>query len=186
MKAGGGKAKGSGFEREVCKVLSLWATHGMKEDVFWRSAMSGGRATVMRKRRTAANQAGDISAVGEEGHALTNAFFIECKFYKDLGLTQFLLGKSTGHLARFWRETKEEAEKHGKLPLLIAKQNLSQPFVILDVDVGLDKTFTKGPYPRVAKQPHLYIYPSGVWMYWLSDLFLKPKPKVKHARHLRK
>src|SRR5215216_6431446 len=38
--------KGPQWEREVCRALSLWVTNGERVDVFWRSAMSGGRATV--------------------------------------------------------------------------------------------------------------------------------------------
>ena len=36
--------KGSEFEREMCKCLSLWWTDSKRDDVFWRSAQSGGRA----------------------------------------------------------------------------------------------------------------------------------------------
>jgi hypothetical protein len=46
MRKGGGKQKGSQFERDVCRELSLWVSHGKQEDVYWRSAMSGGRSTV--------------------------------------------------------------------------------------------------------------------------------------------
>ena len=50
MRKGGGKAKGSSFERLICKELSLWITGGEHQDVFWRSAMSGGRSTVAMKK----------------------------------------------------------------------------------------------------------------------------------------
>jgi len=46
MRKGGGKAKGASFERDICRRLSLWVSAGKQEDVFWRSAMSGGRSTV--------------------------------------------------------------------------------------------------------------------------------------------
>src|SRR5687767_11847864 len=104
------KAKGSQFERVVCKQLSLWVSGGKQQDCFWRSAMSGGRATVRNKsaagrvRRTVVRQGGDIASVAPEGHALTDKFYVECKNYKQLALDRFLL-LNTGNLAKFWKET---------------------------------------------------------------------------------
>ena len=128
MKGGGSKAKGSNFEREVCKKLSLWVTNGKRKDCFWRAAMSGGRATVARKRGETVRQAGDITAVAPEGRVL-DGFYIECKFYKDLSLESFFLhGK--GMLAKFWRVAVREAASHNKTPWLIAKQN-NRPTLLL-------------------------------------------------------
>ena len=42
----GGKAKGSAFEREVCKMLNVWLTGKEKPYVFWRSPSSGALATI--------------------------------------------------------------------------------------------------------------------------------------------
>jgi hypothetical protein len=79
VKKGGGKGKGSSFERKVCVLLSLWVTNGKKKDAFWRSSMSGGRATIHVKRGDKNRQAGDIAAVAPEGHQFTDVFFAECK-----------------------------------------------------------------------------------------------------------
>lgn len=122
MRKGGGKHKGSAFEREVCEALSLWVTDGRKKDVFWRSATSGGRATSAHKRGEHIRQAGDICAVSPEGHEFCNQYFIECKHYKSLGILDFILN-DRGRLARFWQVCKKEARKYDKIPLLIAKQN---------------------------------------------------------------
>lgn len=113
------KAKGSSFERLICKQLSLWVSHGEREDVFWRSAMSGGRATV---RGTAVRQAGDICAVAPEGHDFTKQFFVECKHVKKLALDQFLI-KNTGPLRQFWLKLLKQADRHSRCPMLIARQN---------------------------------------------------------------
>lgn len=134
MKPGGGKSKGSAFERLVCKRLSLFISKGKKEDVFWRSAMSGGRATLAAKKGkgTAAKaQAGDISAVSIEGYELANTYYIECKSYADLDLVPFFLGKQTGNLALFWQQTIDAAREHGKEPMLIAKQNKLDPLLLM-------------------------------------------------------
>jgi hypothetical protein len=126
MRPGGGKQKGSAFEREVCTKLSLWLTNGKNKDVLWRSAMSGGRATVGRGQ---VRQCGDICSVSEEGHVLTNSYYIECKHYHDLQFNSFVLhGK--GCLAKFWQTAKTEARKYGLHPVLIAKGNHFPAIVI--------------------------------------------------------
>ena len=134
MGKGTGKSKGSAFERRICQHLSLWATNGKRRDVFWRSAMSGGRATLLqRKGRVASNISGDIAAVGKEGHELLDRFSIECKSYKDLGLVAFLLGTHKGLLSSFWNHHRGVAISAGKRPMVIAKQNNMPVVVLLDV-----------------------------------------------------
>jgi hypothetical protein len=131
MRPGGGKTKGASFEREVCKQLSLWISQGKQEDVFWRSSMSGGRSTVAAaKGKRLATQAGDISCIHPAGQPFANRFLIECKFYADLGFQGLLTG--TGHLVDFWLTTRREANRCGKLPLLIAKQNHILPLACLE------------------------------------------------------
>lgn len=129
-KKGSGKGKGSAFERKVCKALSLWVSHGEHEDLFWRSAMSGGRATVAKKRGAKLSRhAGDISATSEAGHKLTDTYFIECKSYKDLAIAKFLLS-GEGKLAEFWKVAFNEASSFDKIPLLIVHQNMMPTLVI--------------------------------------------------------
>ena len=125
-----GKQKGSAFERKVCKLLSLWVSHGESEDLFWRSAMSGGRATVgARQGKNHARHAGDISATSPEGHALTDMWYVECKAYRDLRIDAAFI-KSTGPLIRFWDVAVLEAGRYKKRPMLIAKQN-QVPVIVL-------------------------------------------------------
>lgn len=122
MKSGGGKSKGSAFERLVCVKLSLWLSSGLHEDLLWRSSMSGGRATVAHaKGKRLAAQSGDISAIHELGMPLTNKFLLECKFYRDLEYSGLITGK--GKLIQFWNTACIEAERYSKEPMLIAKQN---------------------------------------------------------------
>lgn len=131
------KQKGGEFERSVCKKLSLWLTHGKRQDCLWRSAMSGGRATVNRKRGIAnKTQCGDISAVSPEGHKLTDLFVIECKSYRNLDIAQgLILGR--GKLAEFWKELRVEAKAANKEPLLIAKQSRFETLLVTTY-VGAD------------------------------------------------
>ena len=133
MRRGGGKAKGAQFERDVCRDLSLWVSEGKQEDIFWRSAMSGGRSTIAAKRgKRLAAQAGDISCIHEMGMKFAAKFLIECKFYADLQYGGLMTGK--GHLVEFWQETVTEAVRCEKFPLLIAKQNRISPMACLGSD----------------------------------------------------
>lgn len=130
MKTGGGKSKGSAFERYCCKRLSLYVTMGKRDDVFWRSAMSGGRATLqLRKDIVNRAQSGDMTAIAPEGYALCDRCLFENKSYADLGIPQSLL-KGSGLLAKFWRDTQKAAARYDKVPVLIVKQNLIPVFVL--------------------------------------------------------
>jgi hypothetical protein len=132
MRAGGGKQKGSSFEREVCRDLSLWVSRQRSDDLFWRSAMSGGRATVrLKKGKKTAHQAGDICAVHPDGNILTDMFFIECKFYADLQAASLLFG-GAGKIISFWQVCCQQAQAHGKLPMLILRQNRYPALIGLD------------------------------------------------------
>src|SRR6266436_6000325 len=97
-----GKLKGGEWERQVCRKLSLWISEGQSDDLLWRSAMSGGRATIgLAKGIKRGSQAGDISAVTSLGEQFIGVFIVECKFYKDLQVLQGIC-KDTGLLYQFW------------------------------------------------------------------------------------
>ena len=148
MKLGGGKGKGSSFERRVCADLSLWVSGGTRKDLFWRTAMSGGRATVHRKSGVLLRQSGDICAVAVEGHKLVDLFHLELKHYKKLSLPSFFLS-GTGVLAGFWRKVVVEASSYSKAPMIIARQNNGPIFVVLN-DVESLKPLVRcmGDFPR--------------------------------------
>jgi len=130
MRSGGSKAKGSSFEIKICRELSLLVTGGKRTDVFWRSALSGGRATLEFDRGLInKSQAGDISAIAREGLWLIDGYQIECKHYGDLQFMSGLLS-NTGVLYGFWKSVVKDSSKHKKKPLLIAKQN-NRPIIML-------------------------------------------------------
>lgn len=167
MRSGGGKAKGAGFERMVCKRLSLWLSQGRRDDLFWRSAMSGGRATLKSGRKA---QAGDISAIHSEGDTFLQDVFIECKNYANLDLVAFLLGKDKGKLSKFWETAlMQAAETNKRYTLLIGKEDYRPIFVLTSPNWLLDS------------ENELYPILSGdsFQLYWFDDLFPKPeKPRI--------
>jgi hypothetical protein len=157
MRKGGGKQKGAQFERDVCRELSLWVSHGKQEDVYWRSAMSGGRSTVaaLKGKRLAA-QSGDLSCVHEVGYAFASKFIVECKFYADLNFLGLLTGK--GKLMEFWGELLVQAAAYSKLPMLIAKQNRMLTMVCL-CNIGSRELNLEKRALLIAPQRSLRIIP---------------------------
>lgn len=131
--------KGAGFERQICQRLSLWVSRMTRADVFWRSAMSGGRATLAAKRRRGRQftaQTGDISAIHELGHALLDLFVVECKFYRDFEVHTIVFGKLGGEFCQIWAKLMGEARSTGRCPMLLAKQN-RQPELLGTNKLGL-------------------------------------------------
>ena len=133
MKPGAGKTKGAAFERLVCKRLSLWVSGGRQKDIFYRSSMSGGRATVLSKKGESwGSVAGDICSVHPLGHKLTDKIFFECKHLKDAYLLQLLI-KQSGPLLSYWDTVCDQASKYNKLPCLIVKQNFQRDLLFFPV-----------------------------------------------------
>lgn len=161
MKPGGGKAKGAAFERQVCKDLSRWYTAGSNEAVFWRSAISGGRATQAAKQgQNLAHVSGDLCAVHPLGYPFVERVYTECKFYRDLALIGLCLNLKSG-INRHWTDCVTNANRYGKLPLLIARQNRTPPFVCLNSS-GTE-AFALKRY-RLAR-----IYPRDLDIFWYAE-----------------
>ena len=125
MRKGASKAKGSGFEREICKKLSLWISEGLRDDLYWRSAASGGRATVQSKKGIDnKSQVADITSIDPLGNKLTDKFIIECKSYQNIRIDSLIYDKpKNGSLLEFWLEIVKKGLEYNKSPLLIFKEN---------------------------------------------------------------
>ena len=81
------KGKGSKFERSMCKLLSIWWAG--RDDIFWRTSQSGGRATERKKKGLAtAGSYGDMTAIDELGRPFDDFFVMEFKkgYTNDLDL----------------------------------------------------------------------------------------------------
>lgn len=169
MKSGGSKQKGAAFERRICRALSLWISEGKEEDLFWRSAMSGGRATLMTKKgKGASAQAGDISAIHPAAHVLTEHFVIECKHYANLHLQNLVYG-GKGGIVEFWKQVCRDAKRNDKSPMLIAKQNRCPEIICL--------TFNSDQWIETAYDPMLISPPlkHNMVIYLLKDFLSNAK-----------
>ena len=149
MRAGGGKTKGSAFERKVCVDLSHWISGNFRDDLFWRSAMSGGRATVGKKqginRRT---QMGDITAIAGDSifarraAILQERAIIECKCLKTIQLEK-LIYEREGAVVDALRQIEELGDI--RAPVVIAKQD-RKPALIISSQVFF---YQHGAYPTI-------------------------------------
>ena len=72
--------KGGIFERAIAVKLSSWMTDGERTDILWRSAGSGGRATMRRRSgKDTANSHSDLRADDPIGFAFLKCLTTECK-----------------------------------------------------------------------------------------------------------
>lgn len=133
-------AKGQQFERDVCVLLSRWWTGGENDSVFWRTANSGGRATVRGKKgKTTRGQYGDICATDPIGQPFIDLFNVEIKRgYSRHTFADILDCPSNGAMPKYleWfvkaQKTSEEAGTYSWL--LIAKRDRRDPVVFVPSD----------------------------------------------------
>jgi hypothetical protein len=151
-------AKGASYERAICKRLSMWVSNLHRQDCFWRSAMSGGRATVLGKFRAGGHRntrpkhdahAGDIVATHPLGNLLCQNFVVECKHYKDLKWTTLVYG-GAGQVLGFWHKVKAEAFGSGRQPLLVMRQN-SMPDIVMTTCLGYYDLCKMGRIPLLVR-----------------------------------
>lgn len=102
--------KGSSFEREICKKLSLWWSDGQREDIFWRTSGSGARAkTRSKKGQSTFGQAGDIQATDPIGQPLIDVCTIELKRGYSRSTFADLADKPKGAKPQLYEEFIEQA-----------------------------------------------------------------------------
>ncbi len=133
MRRGGGHSKGSAFEREIARRLSVWWTGGVHDDIFWRTPGSGARATVRGKAGRNTREEGDLRAVGHLGQNLMQSIVVELKRgYKDWDLLDCVDSKqATPVLAGFLEKLQAMALALGRCPVLIAQRDRREPIIVM-------------------------------------------------------
>lgn len=143
-RAGHGKAKGSAYEREICVFLSLWWTANHREDIFWRSSASGGRATVRGKKGlSTAHQGGDVACTDPEGAPLTDLFAIEIKRGYSYSSIHELLDRhpkmALPEFGRWITQAIRSSEMTGTYSwLLITRRDRKMPIIWMTGDVAME------------------------------------------------
>jgi len=128
MRKGGGGAKGRQFERDISRILSLWISDGINEDIFWRTDASGARATTKSKKgKSLPFGAGDIKHEEEEGKIFTDIFLVEVKrgYGEKIDFLNFIDKPKTKNIFLDWfNKAQKECDFHNKkVPLIIFKRN---------------------------------------------------------------
>lgn len=169
MRPGGGSEKGGSYERRVCKALSFWISKGRRDDIFWRTPMSGGRHTVRRRKGTGAmDEVGDIRATHESGKPFINQFVLDCKSYRNLKMHTLLVPKAAKKsIAAFWSTTVRIAEEVHRQPIMVCKENKLPDFVLLYEVTALGLGLEDWIVARYA--------PLKVCLVWLSDFVMHAK-----------
>lgn len=146
MKKGGGKAKGSSFERFYAKKISLWITDGKRDDAVWRSSNSGGKATVTESD----TQCGDLVPTRPEAQSFFDRFSLELKNYKAIDFLHF--NKENFILYKWWEQASGDAKRSGdKHPLLIFRINRRGDFLVMN-----EKTLTELIQTDTLSERELY------------------------------
>ena len=138
-KKGSGMKKGGKYERLICKRLSLWWTENKRDDIFWRTAGSGGRATQRKKnKQDTYGQHGDVQATDPIGEPLTMLCSIEIKCGYSSNTFSELLEKNQNPKVKacLYQKFIEQAEisaEAGKTYawIVISKRNGRTPIVIM-------------------------------------------------------
>ncbi len=128
--------KGSRFERDICRLLSEWVSGGKRDDLFWRTSMSGGRATIRsRGGKETHGQYGDITATHPKGRKLTKLVTIElkCGYTKASLMNLIDHEKNEGSIWWGFLEQASTAAKKAGTPYwwLIVKQNYCIPMLYM-------------------------------------------------------
>lgn len=133
----GRSRKGGQYERQICRILSLWWTNGTDDDVFWRSSQSGGRATTRAKKgKGTKGHCGDISATDDVGLPFTKIVTVEIKRgYKNSGISEILdkpKKLKQSETEGFIQQAREAAKRAGTpFWMLIHKRDAREPLVYI-------------------------------------------------------
>lgn len=170
MRPGGGKEKGSQFERDIGAALSLWLSHGEKKDLLCRTVGSGGQYTFASVRGVVAGIPGDLRSQSPLADEFCKHFVIECKHWKNLNLFQFM--EKQGELYKALIKVKKEAEKEGKFWWLITKQNHKRTLLFMPIDA------MRLAYPAGPINANFHILFNGtVYMYYFAEYIQALRPE---------
>lgn len=145
--------KGTAFERGFCRRLSLWWTQDLPEprdDVFWRTSNSGGRATTRDKQgKTTRNQHGDVGANDPIGQPLIDLICWELKRGYNAHTLQDLLDRPAKGAKPKYLEWIEKAERTRKASgarywALVVRRDRREPLFVCSYSL-----FDVFPFVRV-------------------------------------
>ena len=127
MRKGGGKAKGSAFERKIAKyIVRAFKGFGITQRDCWRSVNSGGHEIAW----------GDL----ELSPKLEELFpyVVECKFRRKIKWQHFLERKPKSEEMNWIAQVLQDVNRANRslIPLLVMKENFGPIYVAIPADVS--------------------------------------------------
>lgn len=171
-----GRGKGPQWERDFSRDLSMWWSGGERDDIFWRTQNSGGRATG-RKNRSTYGQHGDIQAVDPVGGPLLDlvCFELKCGYptFSFLDLMEEKPPKAS--LATWIAKAKKCAVKaESRYWALVWKRNYRDPVIILPRKL-LTELLVYLPIPsspmifyRISGGSSMFVMKVSDWLAWVT------------------
>jgi hypothetical protein len=128
--------KGGNLERLISVQLSKWWTDDQRDDIFWRTSGSGGRATNRGKAgKSTSNAHGDICFIDDYGKDLLRVLTFELKHgYDGANLQRFIDSKACAHtLFADWILQAKESANGANTPYwaIISKQDRRETLIHL-------------------------------------------------------
>lgn len=128
--------KGSDFERKLCKIFSLWWTNNERDDVFWRTSQSGGRATERQKKgKKTAGSYGDMESKHTISKPFEKTFLVEFKkgYNKDISTLILIDGRQKEPVLLKWWKKNEQIRLQCTRPysLLIFQRDHRHPCIMM-------------------------------------------------------
>jgi|GEM_PF-1431471 len=194
------KIKGSRWERDCAKRLSLWLSDNERDDLVWRTASSGGRFTQRKKRgQVTCNQAGDLCATDPSVQYFFDYALVECKN----GYTQAKTKKSSKAVIsvlqaidrlettkdplifQWWDKAIKERDGSGRRrAMLIFKRDKKIPCILIEKQWILELSAYNGQYRhnmillKLEKYPILAICDLEKWLDWCSPQSIQTLQKT--------
>lgn len=188
-------AKGANFERQIAKQLSLWYSKGKRDDIFWRTAISGGRATTrMKQGKQTANSAGDLGFLHHSGKPFIDMCVVEIKRgYNSkktspgaqisiLSLLDASSRKREPILFRWWDKAEAERIAHGrKYSLLLFRRDRHNACICMNKNVfDTIESRSKKPFmfPHNGTWVHVQMRGHNLKILLLEDFLAWCKPEM--------
>lgn len=181
--------KGSSFEREIARLLSLWWSDNQRTDIFYRSHASGGRFTMRRKSgQDTALQGGDITASDPIGEPLVREWSIEIKTgygkKTDSGISRWdsldALDSSqkVTVFEKMWNQCVRDADLTNRNPVLIFRRNGRKPCIAIrkEYELSLTNFFGEAPHPYIEYNK-IKIRPLHSFFEWITNI----RPALSHS-----
>ncbi|RLC88849.1 MAG: hypothetical protein DRJ03_01010 [Chloroflexi bacterium] len=131
--------KGGRFEGELCRVFSKWLTYDKRDDVFYKTSGSGGRATQRQKlQKQTAFSAGDMSFNDPIGKPFIEYFLVEIKRgYNTNVIFNSLIDKDHSKTKTpliidwFKKANQERSQNNRKAVMLLMRRDYARTLVVL-------------------------------------------------------